>query len=148
MRISDWSSDVCSSDLAAMLAIVSGPLLAMGAALFTILLMLSCLTRGRALVVIRAGEIALAERDETVRLLLRDFEDQGADWLWETDAARRVVRASPRFCHAVGLDPIRLNGISFLQLLAGSTWEQGNFSAGLPRLSDTHHNLEAFRILR
>src|SRR3546814_10224524 len=94
-----------------MLAIVSGPLLAMGAALFTILLMLSCLTRGRALVVIRAGEIALAERDETVRLLLRDFEDQGADWLWETDAARRVVRASPRFCHAVGLDPIRINGM-------------------------------------
>src|SRR3546814_16520301 len=34
----------------AMLAIVSGPLLAMGAALFTILLMLSCLTRGRELV--------------------------------------------------------------------------------------------------
>src|SRR3546814_11033880 len=98
--------------------------------------MLSCLTRGRALVVIRAGEIALAERDETVRLLLRDFEDQGADWLWETDAARRVVRASPRFCHAVGLDPIRINGMSFLQILAGSTWEQGNFSAGLRRLSD------------
>src|SRR3546814_12078801 len=83
MRISDWSSDVCSSDL-----------------------------------------------------LLRDFEDQGADWLWETDAARRVVRASPRFCHAVGLDPIRINGMSFLQILAGSTWEQGNFSAGLRSLSD------------
>src|SRR3546814_16608686 len=93
MRISDWSSDVCSSDLTAMLAIVSGPLLAMGAALFTILLMLSCLTRGRALVVIRAGAIALAERDETVRLLMRDFEDQGAAWLWETDAERRAVRA-------------------------------------------------------
>src|SRR3546814_5767031 len=38
----------------AMLAIVSGPLLAMGAALFTILLMLSCLTRGRALEIGRA----------------------------------------------------------------------------------------------
>src|SRR3546814_16630177 len=75
----------------AMLAIVSGPLLAMGAALFTILLMLSCLTRGRALVVIRAGEIALAERDETVRLLLRDFEDQGADWLWETAEIGRAA---------------------------------------------------------
>src|SRR3546814_2718608 len=110
MRISDWSSDVCSSDLTAMLAIVSGPLLAMGAALFTILLMLSCLTRGRALVVIRAGEIALAERDETVRLRLRDFEDQGAEWVWETEAARRVVRARPRFCHGGGLDQSRRNG--------------------------------------
>src|SRR3546814_19831897 len=79
----------------AMLAIVSGPLLAMGAALFTILLMLSCLTRGRALVVIRAGEIALAERDETVRLVLRAFADKGADALRATAAARSVPRARP-----------------------------------------------------
>ncbi|HVI99621.1 MAG TPA: EAL domain-containing protein [Sphingomonas sp.] len=131
----------------AMLAIVGGPLLAIGAALFTILLMLGCFTRGRALVVIRASEIALAERDETVRLLLRDFEDQGADWLWEIDAARRVVRASPRFCHAVGLDPIKINGMSFLQILAGPTWEQGNFSAGLRSLSDKLKQREAFRDL-
>src|SRR3546814_11471505 len=93
MRISDWSSDVCSSDLTAMLAIVSGPLLAMGAALFTILLMLRCLTRGRALVVIRAGEIALAERAETVRVLLRAFEDPGGERLWANDAGGRGVRA-------------------------------------------------------
>jgi diguanylate cyclase (GGDEF)-like protein/PAS domain S-box-containing protein len=131
----------------AVAALVSGPLLAMGTALFTILLMIGCFTRGRALVVVRAGEIALAERDETVRLLLRDFEDHGADWLWEIDAARRVVRASPRFCHAVGLDPLKINGMSFLQILAGPTWEAGNFSAGLRNLSDRLKQREAFRDL-
>ena len=129
------------------LALVGSPLLAMGGALFTSLLMLGCFTRGRALIVIRANELALAERDETVRLLLRDFEENGADWLWEIDAARRVVRASPRFCHAVGLDPLKINGMSFLQVLAGPTWDTGNFSAGLRTFTEKLKQREAFRDL-
>jgi diguanylate cyclase (GGDEF)-like protein/PAS domain S-box-containing protein len=135
------------STVVVVLALVGSPLLAMGAALFTCLLMLGCFTRGRALIVIRANEIALAERDETVRLLLRDFEENGADWLWEIDAARRVVRASPRFCHAVGLDPLKINGMSFLQVLAGPTWETGNFSAGLRTFTEKLKEREAFRDL-
>src|SRR3546814_12392773 len=47
----------------------------------------------------------------------------------------------------LGLDPIRINGMSFLQILAGSTWEQGNFSAGLRSLSDKLKQREAFRDL-
>ncbi|MFX6311430.1 hypothetical protein ABTF78_20060, partial [Acinetobacter baumannii] len=79
--------------------------------------MIGCFSRARALVLIRAGEISLAERDETVSLLLREAEDHGADWLWETDAGRRVVRASSRFAHSVGLDPVSINGKSLLQVL-------------------------------
>src|SRR3546814_9490626 len=37
--------------------------------------------------------------------------------------------------------------MSFLQILAGSTWEQGNFSAGLRSLSDKLKQREAFRDL-
>src|SRR5690606_4410492 len=62
-------------------------------------------------------------------------------------AARRVVRASPRFCHAVGLDPLEINGMSFLQILAGPTWEAGDFSTGLRNLSDRLKQREAFRDL-
>ncbi|HEU4960392.1 MAG TPA: EAL domain-containing protein [Sphingomonas sp.] len=126
----------------------AGPLLAVAVLLFTALLMLGCFTRGRQLVVIRAQEIAIGERDETVSLLLRDFEESGADWLWEIDAARRVVRASPRFCHAVGLDPVAINGVPFLQLLAGPAWETGECAAGLHALAEKLKGRDAFRDLR
>ena len=53
------------------------------------------LMRARALVVIRAVQIALAERNDTVSLLLREFEETAADWLWETDAGKQIVKASP-----------------------------------------------------
>ncbi|MHA6722557.1 putative bifunctional diguanylate cyclase/phosphodiesterase [Sphingomonas sp. RS2018] len=117
--------------------------------LLTMLLMVACFNRGRALVVMRANEIALGERDETVTLLLRDFadSDDAGDWLWEIDAQRRVVRASPRFARSIGVDPAHINGRSFLEILAGPTWESGNFATGLHALSDKLRTREPFRDL-
>ena len=116
--------------------------------LFTALLMVACIDRARSLVLLRSGQLALGERDETVSLLLREFEDTGADWLWETDAARRIVRASPRFAFACGIDPSAINGMPFLQVLAGPAWETGNFAAGLRTLADKLKSRESFRDLR
>ena len=116
--------------------------------LFTTLLALACFSRAQSLVVIRASQIALSERNDTVSLLLREFEDNGADWLWETDASRRVVRASPRFAYACGIDPVTIEGMPFLQVLAGPTWESGNFAAGLRNLADKLKSRESFRDLR
>ena len=129
------------------LALTTSPLLAAAAALFTVLLAMATFARGKALVVIRAGELALAERDETVSLLLREFEESGADWLWEIDAQRRVARANPRFAVAVGVDPAKINGMPFLQVLAGQTWEAGNFASGLHDLAEKLKSREAFRDL-
>ncbi|KQN19223.1 diguanylate cyclase [Sphingomonas sp. Leaf33] len=117
-------------------------------AIFTALLIVGCFARGRALVVMRTNEIALAERDETVSLLLRETaEESNADWLWEIDAQRRVVRASPRFARSIGVDPATINGRSFLEILAGPTWEKGNFAAGLRDLADKLKAREPFRDL-
>jgi len=116
--------------------------------IFTVMLIAVCLNRARSLVVIRATQIALAERDETVSLLLREFEETSADWLWETDAARRVVKASPRFAYACGLDPVTIEGMPFLQVLAGKTWETGEFLPGLRTLADKLKTRESFRDLR
>lgn len=141
---------ILGSSIAAMLYFVGGPLLASIAVLFTMLLMIGCFMRGKSLVVIRASEIALAERDETVSLLLREFEAHegtSADWLWETDANRRIVRATPRFAHSVGLNPLEVNGMPFLQVLAGPSWEAGDFSVGLRTLAGKLKGREAFRDL-
>ena len=112
------------------------------------LLCTGCITRTRGQVTLRAARLALDERDETVSLLLREFEDGGADWLWETDAARRIVRANKRFAHACGLDPVTIDGMPLLQVLAGPSWESGNFAAGLRTLADKLKARESFRDLR
>ena len=119
-----------------------------GMALFTTIMAMVCVGRARALVTIRAGQMALGERDETVSLLLREFEEQSADWLWETDAARRVVKASPRFAVACGLDPVSINGMPFLQVLAGPTWESGNFAPALRQFAEKLKTRDSFRDVR
>ena len=119
-----------------------------GAIVFTLLLALICVSRARTLVVLRAAELALEERDQTVSLLLREFEETAADWLWETDAARRVVKASPRFAVACGLDSVSINGMPFLQVLAGPAWESGEFAPGLRTLADKLKTRDSFRDLR
>nr|WP_233150627.1 EAL domain-containing protein [Sphingomonas sp. BT553] len=119
-----------------------------GFSVFCILLVAICISRARGLVALRAAEIALGERDETVSLLLREFEEAGADWLWETDKGRRVVKASPRFAVACGLDPITINGMPLLQVLAGPNWDSGQFAAGLHELAGRLNGREGFRDLR
>lgn len=46
---------------------------------------------------VRAKMAALEQRD-VINLLLNDFEENAADWLWGTDADMRIEHASPRFC--------------------------------------------------
>ncbi|RYD55050.1 MAG: GGDEF and EAL domain-containing protein [Sphingomonadales bacterium] len=135
---------IVGASIVTTLALIASPVLGAAAALFTVLLIMATFGRGKALVVIRAGEMAIAERDETVSLLLRETEDSGADWLWEIDAQRRVIRANPRFALSLGADPKTINGTPFLQVLAGPTWEAGNFAAGLRELADKLKARESF----
>jgi diguanylate cyclase (GGDEF)-like protein len=126
------------------LLLLDNPMLAGAAVLLSLLLATGSLSRGRALVLLRANQIALAERDQTVSLLLREFEDAGSDWLWEIDAQRRLVRASPRLAVSLGLEPGTLAGIPLLQLLAGPAWETGNFTAELHALAEKLKRREPF----
>nr|WP_208403011.1 GGDEF and EAL domain-containing protein [Sphingomonas japonica] len=138
---------IVGASSAAAMAINASAALAAAVLVYSALLMLVCFMRAKSLVVIRANEIALLERDETVSLLLRESEEDSGDWLWEIDVQRRVVRASPRFAYSVGIDPGAINGMPFLQVIAGPTWESGNFAAGLRTLADRLKNREAFRDL-
>jgi len=115
--------------------------------MFAGLLIYASAIRARNFAALRMSELALSERDETVSLLLREFEDSRADWLWEVDAARRTVRAGPRFAHACRLSPDAMNGMPFLQVLAGPTWDAGNFAAGLRQLAEKLKQRGSFRDL-
>ena len=86
----------------------------------------------------------VAEKDEVVSLLLREFEENEADWLWQIDTNRRVRSASPRFAYALGRDPGAIDGTPFIQLVAGDAWESGQFPPSLHDLAERLKRRESF----
>ncbi|TCP34656.1 EAL domain-containing protein [Sphingomonas sp. BK235] len=117
---------------------------AVGAMVFTLLLALIVLARARAVARFSAAVLALEEREATVRLLLREVGDGGGDWLWETDAARRIIGASERLAHACACARDDLEGMPFLQLLAGPDWERGTCAEELRLIADRMTRREPF----
>jgi len=84
----------------------------------------------------RISEARVAEKGEVVSLLLREFEENEADWLWEIDKARRLRTVSPRFAFALGSDTQTVAGQPFLKLISGTQWDSGEFSPTLRELAD------------
>jgi diguanylate cyclase (GGDEF)-like protein len=116
-----------------------------GAALvFTAVAMNGAVEAGRIYLSARIAEVGVAEKDEVVSLLLREFQENEADWLWQIDTNRRVRSASPRFAYALGRDPGSIEGGSFVQLIAGSAWESGQFPPSLHDLAERLKRRESF----
>src|SRR3546814_3774934 len=72
----------------------------------------------------RRAEETLHEKTETVSLLLREFEETSADWLWQTDNSRRLIHVSPRLAFALGGTAESLEGVPLLQALSGDRSEE------------------------
>ncbi|WP_339825263.1 EAL domain-containing protein [uncultured Parasphingorhabdus sp.] len=109
-----------------------------------VLLISACLMTGRSFIDRKVAEASLNEKSEVVSLLLKEFEDTGADWLWQTDTSRRMTHVSPRFAHAVGQPADAIEGKPFLQLVAGESWESGKFSSALHDLADKLKRRDSF----
>jgi len=120
------------------------PLVSGCAALFTLGMMGACLVAGRSFVIHESAGLALAEKNEVVSLLLREFDDSGGDWMWQTDASKCLTHVSSRFAFALGTEIDKLEARPLLQILAGEAWDAGNFSAGLRELADKLKKRESF----
>ena len=96
--------------LSAAVALVraGAPQLAAVALVAGLLLCAFCVRFAQSHIRFRRAEETLHEKTETVSLLLREFEETSADWLWQTDNSRRLVHVSPRLAYALGADPARL----------------------------------------
>ena len=90
------------------------------------------------------AEAGMNERSEVVSLLLREFEENEADWLWEIDTSRRIRNASPRFAFAIGKNPDEVEGEPFLQIISGEYWESGQFPNSLHDLAERLKRRESF----
>ena len=90
------------------------------------------------------AEAGNAEKSEVVSLLLREFEENQADWLWQIDTNRLVRSASPRFAFALGRPVEEIDGKPFLELISGEAWETGQFPASLHDLAERLKRRESF----
>ncbi|HWH18139.1 MAG TPA: EAL domain-containing protein [Allosphingosinicella sp.] len=99
--------------------LASGPsqLMAIVGPIYVGALCLTILANGRAFMRRKCIELALEERSETVSLLLREYENSGADWLWQTNSQLCLQNVSSRFARAVGRRADELEGMSLLDLL-------------------------------
>ncbi|AOL94334.1 putative bifunctional diguanylate cyclase/phosphodiesterase [Porphyrobacter sp. LM 6] len=124
---------------------LAGYWLAVGAVLlFLMAAMLGTIEVGRTYLAARMAEAAVTEKDEVVSLLLREFEENEADWLWEIDPARRLRAVSPRFAFALGRAQSAIEGRPLLEMIAGRNWEDGKFPPSLHDLAERLKNRENF----
>ena len=63
--------------------------------------------------------LRLEHTNETIRILLRDFEESASDWLWETDAQLCLKHVSPRFAE-VAHRPLESMQGKLIDVLFGS----------------------------
>jgi diguanylate cyclase (GGDEF)-like protein len=108
------------------------------------LLITAALRSARAQILFEVAGKVLQEKSETVSLLLREFEDSGADWLWQTDTSRSAIHVSPRFAYALGEDAKVIEGQPLLKLIAGDCWEDGKYPDALHELADRLKRRESF----
>ncbi len=82
--------------------------------------------------------IKLQETSETIRILLRDFEENASDWLWETNDLGEIKHVSPRFAEVAGQPAGAIRG-DLLTFMTGS-------DEALRRVRDA--NVDVFEPLR
>lgn len=63
------------------------------------------------------ARMALVKSNDMIGVLLREHEDSGYEWLWETGANGEIRNVSKKFATAAGLDEKQLTGRQFLSIL-------------------------------
>ena len=91
--------------------------------------------------------IRLEQTNETIRILLRDFEESASDWLWETDSAFNLASVSPRFAEVAQRDPEKMVGTLIDVLRGDGPPEPGSTEDPLAPLLDQFAQLAPLRDL-
>ncbi len=112
--------------------------------LFLIVTVVGTIEVGRVFLIARIAEDSIAEKEDVVSLLLREFEENEADWLWEVDPQRRLRSVSPRFAFALDSNEREVENKPLLEMIAGANWESGKFPPSLHQLAEMLRNRESF----
>jgi diguanylate cyclase (GGDEF)-like protein len=67
------------------------------------------------------GNLQDREKTSVISLLLKDFEENTSDWLWETGPDLTFRNVSPRLCNITGRTPVELTNLPVLNLFGISS---------------------------
>ena len=93
--------------------------MALVAGVFTAITIGGAIEASRNYLLSRLAQAGVAESNELVSMLLREYEEGDANWLWETDAQQHVLAPSQRFVDALGLSAKEVSRTPLLHLFAG-----------------------------
>ncbi|HLG84006.1 MAG TPA: ATP-binding protein [Bradyrhizobium sp.] len=77
------------------------------------------------------AQFQLQRQTEIISLLLKEFQENASDWLWQTDADGRLVHVSARFAEAAQLPASLLKGAHFDEVLEMLCPEDATAAAGV-----------------
>jgi hypothetical protein len=100
-----------------MLMTTDSLIIAMIGPVYSAALLMMVLINGRNFMQRKCLDLALEERQEAVKLLLREYENSDADWLWQTNGQFVFQTPSARFARAIGRASDELASFSLLDLL-------------------------------
>ncbi|MDP3690399.1 histidine kinase dimerization/phospho-acceptor domain-containing protein, partial [Bradyrhizobium sp.] len=63
------------------------------------------------------AQLQLARQTETISLLLKEFQENASDWLWQTDAECRLIDVPERFVEVAQIPSQLLQGVHFVTAL-------------------------------
>lgn len=117
---------------------------AFATAAFSVIAVWSGVSQSRVLVAYQVAHLALREKRKLLGLLMRDCDETGGDWIWETDAGRHLTKVPKRLAELLQRPAPDLEGQPLLPLLAGKAWDAGEVSENLRILADRLRNREQF----
>ncbi|QDZ02240.1 EAL domain-containing protein [Nitratireductor mangrovi] len=85
---------------------------------FVTVTLLVSLRQMRDFVTRRVSELKIREQNDIISLLLKEFEENSSDWLWEFDREGRIDRVSDRFQAVANRPREALVGTDFIGFLA------------------------------
>jgi signal transduction histidine kinase/ActR/RegA family two-component response regulator len=63
------------------------------------------------------AQLQLERQTEIISLLLKEFQENASDWLWQTDADGHLIQVPARFCEVAQMPLPLLQGASFTETL-------------------------------
>ncbi|NBC35621.1 EAL domain-containing protein [Novosphingobium sp. FSY-8] len=120
------------------------PGMAVVSTLFVVSVGVGTISASRLFLMSRLAAERVNEGREVVRLLLREFDEDDANWLWLTDPQRRVRQVSRRFAEALGLAPEQIEGESLIKLISGPHDPNQPADPSLHALSERMKSRESF----